>query len=132
MRQSLSSASCAAADSPRDSKTTLQCVVVKAIAPADTGPVALSEVTSSGAALTPVITVKSRAESKPACNGTDVASSGRASLRRLRRQDCGQRHFAVDGLFEDILDGGADFRSIAIDDPDLLAFFERTSRHHLE
>jgi hypothetical protein len=66
VRQSLSSACCAAGDSPCASKTTLQWVVVKAIAPTDAGPVALSEVTSSGAALTPVITVRSRAESKPA------------------------------------------------------------------
>src|SRR6266513_254418 len=108
MRQSLSSASCAAADSPRDSSTTRQCVVVKAIAPRNGVPAALSEVTSSGATLTPVITVKSRAESKPASNGTDL-DRGRADPTRLRRENSGERHFAVDRLVSNFLDGCAEF-----------------------
>src|SRR5207249_12192804 len=67
-RQRFSSASCAAGDSPCASSTTLQCVVVNIAAPPDAEAVALSEVTSSAAALTPLITVRSRAESKPVCN----------------------------------------------------------------
>ena len=123
MRQSLSSACCAAGDSPRASKTTLQWVVVKAIPPADAGPVALSEVTSSGAALTPVITVRSRAESKPACNGTDL-DRRRGDPTPLRRENSRERHFVVDGLLKNVFNRGADFRSIAIDYPDLLTLLE--------
>src|SRR5437868_8137659 len=53
MPQSFSSAACAAGDSPCASRTTLHCVVVKAIPPRDSGPIAVSEITSSAAALTP-------------------------------------------------------------------------------
>src|SRR6266576_1461517 len=102
MRQSLSSASCAAADSPRDSSTTLQCVVVKAIAPADTGPVALSEVTSSGAALTAVITVKSSAESKPAGNGTDLDRRSAPTLPDYAGRTVESRYFTVDRFFRNV------------------------------
>jgi len=35
-------------------------------------------------------------------------------------------------LFKNVFDGCADFRSIAIDYPDLLALFEWTTRHYLE
>jgi hypothetical protein len=35
-------------------------------------------------------------------------------------------------LLGDVLDSRADFRSIAIENPDLLALFERAARHHLE
>src|SRR6266566_3039159 len=52
VRQRFSNASWAAGDSPCASSTTLQCVVVNIAAPPDAEPVALSEVTSSAAALT--------------------------------------------------------------------------------
>src|SRR6266568_6625828 len=44
----------------------------------------------------------------------------------------GKRHFAINGLFEDVLDRRANFRAVAIDDPALLTFYERPTRHHFE
>ena len=91
----------------------LQCVVLNAAGLADAGPVALSEVRSSGAALTPVITVRSRTESKP----PDSHKEGRLGSRRslipsllqLRRENGRKRYFAVDGLLNDVLYRRADF-----------------------
>ena len=51
---------------------------------------------------------------------------------QLRRENGRERHFAVDGLLENVFYCGADFRSIAIDYPDLLALFEWAARHHFE
>ena len=79
-----------------------------------------------------VITVIRRSEIKPVYNGIDVGSWARSSLRRLRGQGGRERHFPVDGLRKNIFNRSADFRSIAIKDPDLLALFEWATRHYLE
>jgi len=80
VRQSFSSASCAAGDSPCASSTTLQCVVVKTAPPCGPlTPVAVVEVTSSGAGLTCTIQVKNRSKSKRACSSGGTLTTYKAS-----------------------------------------------------
>src|SRR5207249_4440954 len=43
-----------------------------------------------------------------------------------------ERQLAVDGLLENVVHCGADFRSIVVDYPHLLALFEWAARHHFE
>jgi hypothetical protein len=64
--------------------------------------------------------------------GLGSDKKGRLERVRSRRQHSRERHLAIDGLLEDVLDGGADFRAVAIDDPTLLAFLKRAARHHFE
>src|SRR6266403_1120901 len=61
-----------------------------------------------------------------------LALRGAPTLRPLRRQHGGERHFAVDRLLKNILHSRPDFRSVAINDPALLSFLERAARHDLE
>ena len=43
-----------------------------------------------------------------------------------------ERHFAIDGLLNNVFDSRADFRSVGIKYPDLLALFEWAAGHYLE
>src|SRR3974377_1541491 len=60
----------------------------------------------------------------------DSGSRGQLPQLQLRRQHCRERHFAVDRLLKDIFYCGADFRSVAIEYPDLLPFFEWAGVHY--
>jgi hypothetical protein len=51
---------------------------------------------------------------------------------QLRRKNSRERYLAVDGLLENVVHRGADFRSIVVDYPHLLALFEWAARHHFE
>jgi len=63
---------------------------------------------------------------------TEAESKSKPETRRSRWEHGRKRDFAVDCLFEDVLDCRADFRSVAIDDPALLAFLKGPARHHLK
>src|SRR6476660_106470 len=111
VRQSFSSASCAAGDSPCASNTTLQCVVVNAKPPScPLAPLVVVEVTSSGAGLT----VRSKSKITLKASLQDYAHSAFGVFRNaqptIRNNGCrlrqgygepgGNRHSLKDSSFD--------------------------------
>jgi len=72
------------------------------------------------------------AEHRPVAGVADSGSRGHRPRLQLCRQDCRERYFPIDGLRKNVFNRSPDFRSIAIDYPDLLALFEWAAGHHLK
>ena len=69
---------------------------------------------------------------KCAIDVTTLERRGQRPRLQLRGKDSRERQLAVDGLLENVVHCGADFRSIVVDYPHLLALFEWAARHHFE
>jgi hypothetical protein len=69
---------------------------------------------------------------KCAIDVTTLERRGQRPRLQLRGKDSRERHLAVDRLLRNVIHCGADFRSIAVDYPHLLALFEWAARHHFE
>jgi len=69
---------------------------------------------------------------KCAIDVTRLERRGQRPRLQLRRKNGRERYLAVDGLLENVVHCCADFRSIIIDYPHLLALFEWAARHHFE
>src|SRR5215831_9258159 len=109
VRQSFSSASCAAGDSPCASSTTLQCVVVNATAPRSVFPPSPVNEDTSLPADTLRSKEKAGRKSSPHVTEQMLLCGPADPARHLRRQNRGQRHFTVNRLFRNIFYTGAHF-----------------------
>src|SRR4029453_15042808 len=114
-----SSASRAAGDSPCSSSPTGQWVVVNATAPFSVLALIVLSQAPLSLGLTLRSSKKSRAKSKHQTQGAAIAGSqgqkgeiGNRPSFNLRRKNSRERHLAVDGLLKNIVNCGADFRSI--------------------